>query len=131
MSKAYLETDDVAILEKAATNMRDRLLIRLLFHLGCRVSESLAISVEDVDFDAGTITIQHLKTRLKLSCPQCGVRLGRSNVFCSKCGIKVEKTVADEREHRRLRTLPVDSETLEMLADFVRRDKTQGLIFRH
>lgn len=34
MYKAYLEPDEVASLEKMATNLRDRLLIRLLFHLG-------------------------------------------------------------------------------------------------
>jgi integrase/recombinase XerD len=42
----------------------------------------------------------------------------------------VEKVVAEEKEHRRLRTLPVDSNTLETLADFIRRDKTRGLVFR-
>ncbi|MBA7664832.1 hypothetical protein ES703_72896 [subsurface metagenome] len=38
MAKVYLEADEVEGLEKAATNLRDRLLIRLLFHLGCRIS---------------------------------------------------------------------------------------------
>jgi integrase/recombinase XerD len=37
--------------------------------------------------------------------------------------------VTEEKEHRRLRTLPVDRDTLEMLADFIKRDKTKGLIF--
>ena len=47
MTQTYLEVNQVAILEKSATNLRDRLLIRLLFHLGCRVSEALSITVED------------------------------------------------------------------------------------
>lgn len=55
--KAYLEAKDVDKLEKAATNLRDRLLIRLLSHLGCRISEALDIKVEDVDLDNYTITI--------------------------------------------------------------------------
>jgi len=128
--KAYLEPAEIELLEKAATCLRDRLLIRLLFHLGCRISEALALTVEDIDFEQGTVTIQHLKTRLEVACSQCGARLSKSHTYCPKCGVKVEKVVAEEKEHRRLRTLPVDSDTLEMLADFIRRDKTKGPIFR-
>ena len=48
--KAYVEPDEVAGMERETTNLRDRLLIRLLFHSGCRISEALALAVEDVDF---------------------------------------------------------------------------------
>ncbi len=48
--KAYLEPDEVKLIEDKTTNLRDRLLIRSLFRLGCRVSEALALKVEDVDF---------------------------------------------------------------------------------
>ncbi|MBU2009195.1 MAG: tyrosine-type recombinase/integrase [Chloroflexi bacterium] len=119
--KSYLEPDEVKSLEDAANNLRDRLLIRLLSHLGSRVTEALRIAVEDVDLVSGTVTIQHLKTRMRLSCPQCETRLGRSHSFCPKCGSKVEKMVAEEREHRRVRTLPVDRETLDMLQDYIQR----------
>jgi len=74
MPKAYLETNEVEQLEEAATYLRDKLLIRLLFRLGCRISEALGIIVGDIDFNQGTVTIEHLKTRLKLSCPQCCAR---------------------------------------------------------
>ncbi len=87
--KAYLEPEEVARMEKAATCFRDRLLIRLLFRLGCRISEALALKVEDLDLNHGTITIQHLKSRLKLSCPKCGAGLGKSHVFCPACGTKM------------------------------------------
>ncbi len=119
--KAYLEPDEVAMMEKATTNLRDRLLIRLLFHSGCRVSEALALAVEDVDFDHGTITIQHLKTRLKLSCTGCGQRLGRSHTFCPKCGGKVDKAQAEEQAHRRQRVLPIEGDTLKLLKEYVQR----------
>ncbi|MEK7354507.1 MAG: tyrosine-type recombinase/integrase, partial [Chloroflexota bacterium] len=59
--KAYLEPDEVDRLEQAAEYLRDKLLIRLLFHLGCRVSEALGIRVGDIDFRQGTVTIEHLK----------------------------------------------------------------------
>jgi len=130
MTKTYLESNEVELMEKVAVCFRDRLLVRLLFRLGCRISEALALKLEDIDFDQGTVTIEHLKARVKLCCPKCRARLGRSHRFCPNCGHSVEKAVAQEREHRRLRTLPVDGDTLEMLADFVRRDKTKGLIFR-
>ena len=108
-------------MEEATTNLRDRLLVRLLFRLGCRVSEALALKVEDIDFAQGTITIEHLKSRLRLSCPRCGARLGKSHTFCPRCGAKVEKTLVEEQEHRRVRTLPIDNDTLEMLRDYIRR----------
>jgi len=56
--------------------------------------------------------------------------LGKSHKFCPICGHSGEKAVTQEKEHRRVRTLPVDGDTLKVLADFVRRDKTKGLIFR-
>lgn len=121
MTKAYLEDNEVVILEKAASNLRDRLLIRLLFHLGCRISEALALEVQNIDFVQGTVTIQHLKARIKLGCPKCGARLGKSHTFCPRCGTKVEDAVTREQEHRRMRTLPLDKETLEMLKDYIRR----------
>ncbi len=128
--KAYIEAIEVEVMEKVAVCFRDRLLIRLLFRLGCRISEALALKVEDIDFDQGTVTIEHLKARVNLCCPKCGARLGKSRKFCPICGHSVEKAVAQEKEHRRVRTLPVDGNTLKMLADFVTRDKTRGVIFR-
>jgi len=125
--KTYLEPEEVKLLEEQATNLRDRLLVRLLFHLGCRVSEALAITVEDIDFTRGAVTIEHLKSRLKLSCPKCGARLGKSHKFCPTCGRSVEKAVAEEKEHRRVRTLPIDESTLEMLQEYIQRG---GPVFR-
>jgi integrase/recombinase XerD len=130
MDRAYLEPNEVEQLEKAATCLRDKLLIRLLFRLGCRISEALALKVEDINFEQGTVTIQHLKTRLELCCPSCGARLGKSHKFCPICGHSVGKAVAREKEHRRVRTLPIDGGTLDMLAGFIKRDKTIGLIFQ-
>ena len=119
--KTYLEPEEIELLEKAATNLRDRLLIRLLFRLGCRISEVLALTVEDIDFDRGTVTIQHLKARLRLFCPNCNARLGRTHAFCPKCGARVEKALTQELERRRMRTLPIAGDTLEILRDYIRR----------
>ena len=119
--KSYLEENEVLRIEDAATNLRDRLLIRLLFHLGCRISEALALEVQDVDLGGGTVTILHLKARVRLTCPNCQARLGRGHVFCPGCGVKVEGPVARQQETHRQRTLPVDSGTLEMLEEYMGR----------
>jgi len=119
--KTYLERQEVELLEKAATNLRDRLLIRLLARLGCRVSEATALTVQDIDLEKGAVTIQHLKTRLSLACPGCNMRLGKSHIFCPRCGAKVEKMIAQSKEHRRVRTLPIDDDTLDMLKEYIRR----------
>lgn len=119
--KAYLEPNEIVQLENATTNLRDRLLVRLLFHLGCRISEALASTVEDIDFIHNTITIQHLKTRLNLSCPKCGTRLAKMHSFCPKCGSEVTDAVTKELEHRRVRTLPIDKDTLKILENFIKR----------
>jgi len=121
MSKVYLETDEVRQLEEAAEYLRDKLLIRLLFRLGCRVSEALGIAVDDIDSNQGTVTIQHLKARTKLSCPHCSAHLGRSHKFCPQCGLEVKEAVVQEKERRRLRTLPVDGKTLGILRDYIDR----------
>jgi len=119
--KAYLEPDEVERLEEAATNLRDRLLIRLLFRLGCRVSELLGLQVQDIDFSQGTVVIQHLKSRVDLLCNTCGARLGTTHVFCPKCGEKIENSKTEERLHRRQRSLPIDSDSLKLLEEYVRR----------
>ena len=121
MNKTYLEDGDIENLERAATNVRDLLLIRLLFHLGCRVSEALSLEVNDIDFVQGTVRIQRLKARVNLACPHCGARLGKSHSFCPKCGAEVKTTITREQKRRRLRILPLDSETLKMLRKYVRR----------
>lgn len=119
--KAYLEPEEVKMLEDAAENLRDRLLIRTLFHLGCRISEALNLEVRHVDFEHSSVIIEHLKSRVRLNCPQCGARLGRSHSFCPGCGQKVSEAIAKEQERRRMRTLPVDPDTLKVLQDYIRR----------
>jgi integrase/recombinase XerD len=117
--KVYLEASEIAQMEKAADNLRDRLLIRLLFHSGCRVSEALGLATDDIDFSHDFVTIKHLKTRLRLSCSTCGQRLSRNHTFCPKCGGKIRKTQAEEQQYQRQRVLPVDSETLGLLKEYI------------
>lgn len=119
--KTYLEIDEIELLEKAATNLRDRLLVRLLFRLACRVSEALALRVEDIDFRQEIIVIKHLKERIKLSCPDCGIRLSKANKYCPGCSRKINKAIKEKLEQTRRRILPIEPETLGMLKEFIDR----------
>ncbi len=120
-NKEYLEPEETVQLEKAATCLRDQLLFRLLRVLGCRISEVLALRVEDIDFKRRQIIIVHLKVRINLVCPNCGARLARAHSFCPGCGTRVEKAIKKEMEHRRQRQLPIDAETLGVIKTYIDR----------
>jgi integrase/recombinase XerD len=118
--KTYLDCKDIELIENNTSCLRDRLFIRLLFHLGCRVSEALGLKVSDIDFDSAAVTILHLKTRIKISCPKCQARLAKGHQFCPACGGVVDQFTKRQREQRRIRTLPVDDYTLLMLKDYIK-----------
>jgi integrase/recombinase XerD len=119
MNKIYLVLEDITALEAATSNLRDKLLIHILFRLGCRITEALSIKVEDIDFAEHTITIIHLKHRVKLSCSACGANLGMAHIYCPKCGGRIEKSQATEQRQRRQRVLPIDKETLDLLKEYI------------
>jgi integrase/recombinase XerD len=119
--KTYLELEEIQNLENAALFLRDKLLIRVLSHLGCRISEALALEVKDINFNASTITILHLKSRININCTKCNAQLGKSHTFCPKCGNKVDDIVTRVQEHQKVRTLPLDSETLGLLKDYIKQ----------
>ena len=57
--KSYIEPEEVKLLEEAATCVRDKLLIRVLWRLGCRISGTLPL--EDITFEQVALTILHLR----------------------------------------------------------------------
>lgn len=120
--KTYLEPEEVGLMEKCTGSVRGKLLIRLLFRLGCRVSEAIAITVSDVDFEQENITILHLKTRSILSCPYCKARLARRHRFCPECGAQTSKFISRANKLRKQRILPVDKDTLELLQEYIRQN---------
>jgi integrase/recombinase XerD len=119
MAKAYLNLIDAENLEKAAKNSRDMLLIHLLHRLGCRITEELGISTDDIDFNSGKITIVHLKSRVYLNCRSCGNKLGLKHDFCPRCGAKSDLTSLERSERRRQRQLPLDHASLDMIKTYI------------
>ncbi len=119
--KTYLEPKEIKKLEEAAGCLRDKLLIRLLYFLACRISAVLTITTNDIDFRQGTIIIKHLKERIKLSCPHCKTRLSKSNKYCPGCSRKISEATKEKLEQRRRRILPIDSETLKLLREYIDR----------
>jgi integrase/recombinase XerD len=119
--QTYLEPQDIRKMEESAICLRDQLLIRLLFRLASRISETVPLKVGDIDLNRGLVTIIHLKSRVRLLCPKCGAGLGRAHRYCPGCGQRVNEAIKKELERRRLRTLPVDADTLRMLKDYIQR----------
>jgi len=117
--KTYLDYQDIELIEHAAISARDKLLIRLLSRLGCRISEVLSIQLNDIDFEYGMITILHLKKRVNTTCSLCGAHLGRKHQYCPECGIKISDTIKNLQERRRIRALPIDRGTIEMIKSYI------------
>ena len=117
--KTYAKPEDVKALEETAGNLRDRLLIRLLYYLAARISEILSLTVDDIDFIQGTVIIKQLKKRVKLTCPNCDSRLSKSHKYCPGCSQKVSKAKKEKMEQARKRILPEDEKTLGMLKVFI------------
>jgi site-specific recombinase XerD len=59
--RKYLKQEELRNLLEAPKRMRDRLIIKLLYETGMRVGELTALTIGDVDLEAGEITIQEAK----------------------------------------------------------------------
>lgn len=115
----YLTSAHIQAIEDAAGNLRDALLVRMLFRTGCRISEALAITPADFNFSRNTITINHLKKRTLLKCPGCGARLARADKACSQCAQLVSKAIQEQQEQHSRRTILVDFSTISMMREYI------------
>jgi len=103
-----------------ANTPRDRAFASTLGKTGMRISEAIQLKVTDIDFKRGTLTIVHLKERLKLKCPNCGDLLGKRHLFCPGCGKKVDQAIREKVEQQRQRVIPVDPNTLRLLDEYLK-----------
>lgn len=119
--KGYSELEQVRKrLIDAANSPRDKAFIATLTSEGMRISEVIQLEESDIDHRRGTLTIVHLKERLKLKCPNCGEILGKRHLFCPGCGNKVDQAIREKVQQRRQRTIPVDRNTLRLLDEYLR-----------
>jgi len=88
--KGYLEPEDVERLVAAATNPRDALLVRIPWRTGIRVSELIAIRVQDIDFGNRAVVIKVQKQRKK-----------------------------DGKAVQRRRVVPIDQDTLDIVRGYL------------
>jgi len=118
--RGYSELDHVQKrLIAGAPNPRDKAFISTLAKTGMSISEVLRLKESDIDRKRGTLTIVHLKQRLKLKCPDCGEILGKRHLFCPGCGNKVDRAVRERVQQRRQRIIPVDRNTLRLLDEYL------------
>jgi len=123
----YIRPEHVAMLEQAATSQRDRLIIRLLFYLGCKVSELLGLTTEDIDLANCKIRIRYLKHHTSRHCPYCHSLLVAKLVHCSVCAKKVTKAEKESIAIQRQRILPVDSETMNRIQAYTSTAKLKSI----
>ena len=117
----YLESQEVNLLARSATLLPDHLLISLLVHTGSCISEALGLIGGDIHFDSSALKIQHLKTRVTITCPGCNARLSRSSVYCPGSSDKVSTALGAQREQRRLHTIPIDQHALTLFEEYIKR----------
>jgi integrase/recombinase XerD len=117
--RRYSELEQVHKFIAAASNPRDKAFISTLGNTGMRISEAIQLKVTDIDFKGGTLTIVHLKERVKLKCPNCGELLGKRHLFCPSCGKKVDQAIREEVEQRRQRMIPIDHNTLRLIKEYL------------
>jgi len=116
-------------MEAAATNLRDRVLVRLIFRTGCRISEILAVAVEDVRNNEVRVT-RLKKQRVSKLCPSCNNKLGKPYAYCSSCGKEITEPVLQERGQPQYDRLPIDAETAELVKQLIKQEKiSSGPIF--
>lgn len=56
IKKAFTE-EDITLLRSVCNNSRDRAFLEFLYSTGCRISESLSLYVQDIDFSEGEVVV--------------------------------------------------------------------------
>jgi len=90
--RGYLKPEEVGMLLAAASNVRDYLIIRMLWRTGMRITELITLKKDNILWDENTLIIIHQKQRKK-----------------------------DGKEIIRERRIPIDHETLVMLAEYLNK----------
>jgi integrase len=117
--KTTLTSDEITTMIGAARCQRDQVIAQFYADTGCRVSELLAVTVENIDLDSCQVMIPHLKRGAHKICPNCSKTAGRSRKWCSHCGADLRK-VEPEGILERSRIITIGSDTAELLREYTR-----------
>jgi len=88
--RGYLGPEEVDRLMEVASNCRDKLLVRIPWRTGIRVSELIGISIQDIDRDNRAVVIKVQKMRKR-----------------------------DGKAIERRRVVPIDQDTLDMVKEYL------------
>ncbi len=122
--KEYLEVEDTSLIEDAALCLRDKLLVRLLRRLGCRVGEILGLEERHIDFSQRQIKIVHEKARITRFCSYCAkegvrTRLGKKWLACPRCMNPISNAIIKQMDATLLRKVPIDKDTLQLIRQYI------------
>lgn len=116
-TKPFLTPEDIDLMESKAGNLRDLCLVRVTFRRGLRISETLNLAVEDIDW-SGYITVLQEKKRTRTKCPHCNTQLARRYKVCPMCAEPVSRVIEEESKKEKRRVLEIDNDTLGLLRRF-------------
>ena len=116
--KTYLTPTEIKQMIAQAPTLRDKVLISFLADTGTRISELLSIKIEHLDFQKNLVLIPHLKRGIRKKCPKCLKPAGRSQPFCSHCGMDLSKVVAEGLQERS-RLINVSSSTMRLIRQYL------------
>ena len=129
--RGFFSVAQVDAMIEGCDNLRDRVLIRLLWRTGMRISElvrpgkdrspDLGLRVTDILWQENTLIIRHAKrSASKISCPNCGTTLGRKFKFCPICR-QVVKAPSIQKLAHPVRRIDVDPGTLAMVREYLEK----------
>ena len=116
--KTFLTPEEIQRMIDTAPYLRDKVILVFYTDTGCRVSELLALKMEHIDLESGTVMIPHLKRGIKKKCP-CGKSAGRRTRYCSHCGRDLSTVVAEGIEERS-RLINIGESTVELLREYTK-----------
>lgn len=125
--KTFLTSEEIYRIINWPDNLRDRVILHFYSDTGCRVSELLKVRRKDIDIEAGTALIPHLKRGIKKKCPKCGRAGGRNTKFCSKCGYDMSKVLAEGIEERS-RLIGLGEETVKLMEEYTKDMNPEDVI---
>lgn len=116
--KTFLVQKEITAMIESANNLRDKVILTFLADCGCRVSELLAISFENIDLEHREVLIPHLKRGVKKHCPKCFHIAGRNTKFCAKCGENL-RDILPTGIKEKTRIISIGEDTVKILKEFI------------